>query len=203
MSSSVRKITAAPAGSATRPDHGLRAHEHGEIFLKPAASRVRSVRNAVFLFVMATLSACASLSLSDPLNISVANIDPLPGEGLELRLAVTIRVQNPNDAPVEYTGAALDLDLNGRKLASGVSDTVGTVPRYGEAVFTIPVTITAFDVARQLLGFMTDRNSSEIDYRVRGKLEGGLFGTRRFSDQGTFRLPDLAARGSGAAPVGR
>ena len=74
----------------------------------------------------------------DPLNIDVAGIDPLPSEGLELRLAVKVRIQNPNDASVEYTGTALSLDLNGHKLASGVSDEVGTVPRYGEAVLHDP-----------------------------------------------------------------
>jgi Late embryogenesis abundant protein len=69
---------------------------------------------------------------------------------------------------------------------------VGTVPRYGETVFTVPVTISAFNVARQVLGFMNGASTGEVSYRVRGKLEGGLFGTRRFSDDGTFRL-DLPA----------
>ena len=147
------------------------------------------MRKLILLLLTAGLGACASLSFTDPLNISVAGVQPLPGEGLELRLAITIRIQNPNDAQVNYTGAALDLDLNGRKLASGVSDAAGTVPRYGEAVFTIPVTITAFDVARQLLGFMGDSDSRDISYRVRGKLEGGFFRTRRFSDEGSFQMP--------------
>jgi len=137
----------------------------------------------------AALTGCATLPISDPLTISVAGIEPLPGEGLELRLAVRVRIQNPNDEPVEYSGAALALDLNGRKLASGVSDRVGTVPRYGEAVLTIPVTISAFDMARQVIGFARRADDNEVRYRVRGKLEGGLFGTRRFSDEGTFALP--------------
>ena len=137
------------------------------------------------------LAGCASLQPnSDPLTINVAGIKPLPGEGLELRLAVRVRIQNPNDMPVEYTGAALALDLNGRKLASGVSSAIGTVPRYGEAVLTIPVTISAFDMARQVLGFATAPNERDVRYRVRGKLEGGWFGTRRFTDEGTFELPD-------------
>jgi LEA14-like dessication related protein len=123
------------------------------------------------------------------LNVDVAGIDPLPGEGLELRLAVHIRIQNPNDAPVEYSGAALTLDLNDRRLASGVSDSVGTVPRYGETVLTIPVTISAFSMARQVLGFANASGSNAVRYRVRGKLEGGLFGTRRFEDAGAFELP--------------
>jgi hypothetical protein len=147
------------------------------------------------------VGGCATLATRDPLNIDVAGVEPLPGEGLELRLAVTIRVQNPNDYALEYTGAALALDFNGRKLATGVSDAVGTVPRYGESVFTIPVTISAFNMARQVLGFVNDDNPNEVRYRVRGKLEGGLFGTRRFNDEGSFDLP--AATRPASRPTGR
>ena len=144
----------------------------------------------ITLVALSLLAGCVSLQPnSDPLSIDVAGIEPLPGEGLELRLAVRVRIQNPNDAAVEYTGAALNLDLNGRNLASGVSSEIGTVPRYGEAVLTIPVTISAFDMARQVLGFANAENQNEIPYRVRGKLEGGWFGTRRFSDSGTFTVP--------------
>ncbi len=131
---------------------------------------------------------CAVLPQSDPLSIDVAGIEPLPSEGLEMRLAVQLRIQNPNNTPIEYSGAALDLDLNGRRLASGVSDRAGTVARYGETVLTVPVTISAFNVARQLVGFLNNSAPTDISYRVRGKLEGGLFGTRRFSGEGSFAL---------------
>lgn len=143
------------------------------------------------------LASCASLPQSDPLTVTVAGIEPLPGEGLELRLAVTVRVQNPNDVAVEYTGAALTLELNGRNLASGVSDAMGTVPRYGETTFTIPVTISAFNMMRQVFGFIEADASGEVAYRVRGKLEGGWFGTRRFTSEGTMQLPSPPP---GAAP---
>lgn len=136
-----------------------------------------------------SLAACTGMASRDPLSIDVAGIEPLPGEGMELRLAVRVRIQNPNTTPVEYSGAALTLELNGRRLASGVSDTTGAVPRYGETVLTIPVTISAFDVARQLMGFMNTTSREEIRYRVQGKLDGGWLGARRFSDEGTFLLP--------------
>jgi LEA14-like dessication related protein len=142
------------------------------------------------LLGLLVVAGCASLPNTDPLNVDVAGIEPLPGEGLELRLAVSVRIQNPNDVAVEYTGTALSLELNGRDLASGVSDAAGTVPRYGEAVLTIPVTISAFDMARQVLGFANAQDQREVAYRVRGKLEGGWFGTRRFTDEGTFELPE-------------
>jgi len=157
-----------------------------------------NVTKALGLSLLCVVAGCASLLNSDPLTIDVAGIEPLPSEGLELRLAVTIRIQNPNDAAVEYTGAALSLDLNGHNLASGVSDTVGTVPRYGETTFTVPVTISALDMVRQVFGFIGADESGEVSYRVRGKLEGGIFGTRRFSDEGTMQLPNQPAAQPGA-----
>ncbi len=143
----------------------------------------------LWLLAFCAVAACTTLPNRDPLSIDVAGIEPLPGEGLELRLAVRVRIQNPNDTAIDYSGAALSLDLNGRKLASGVSDAIGTVPRYGEAVLTIPVTVSALNMARQALGFANEQNQRDVSYTVRGKLEGGLFGTRRFTDEGTFELP--------------
>jgi LEA14-like dessication related protein len=146
------------------------------------------MRSFHILLAAALISGCVSLPQRDPLSIDIAGIEGLPSEGLELRLNVSIRVQNPNNAPVEFNGTAFDLDLNGRRLASGVSNEAGTIPRYGEAIITVPVTVSAFNAMRQILGFTTGNNTNEVSYRVRGKLEGGLLGTRRFSDEGTFTL---------------
>jgi LEA14-like dessication related protein len=139
------------------------------------------------------LCSCAALPNSDPLQVNVAGVEPLQGEGLELRFAVQVRVQNPNDAAIEYDGVALTLDLNGRKFGSGVSSEVGTVPRYGETVVTIPVTVGMLNIARQVLGLMNGDGTQAVAYKVRGKLEGGMFGTRRFEDEGTLELPKAAA----------
>lgn len=134
------------------------------------------------------VAGCVTLPNSDPLNVSVAGIESLPGEGIELRLAVRLRVQNPNDSEIQYSGAALTLNVNGHKLASGVSDEMGTVPRFGESVVTIPVTAPLFAMVRQGLSFMTDSTPDDVRYEVKGKLAGGMFGTKRFSEEGTFTL---------------
>jgi len=143
-------------------------------------------------FLLVLLAACSNLPNREPLLIDVAGIESLPGEGMELRLAVKIRVQNPNNVDIEYDGVALTLDLNDRQLGSGVSSNVGVVPRYGESVFTVPVTISAFDMINQLLGAVERRDDPDrrVNYRVRGKLEGGFFGTRRFESTGRFDLPE-------------
>jgi len=134
------------------------------------------------------LASCASLPNRDPITVNVAGIESIPGAGLEIRLLVALRVTNPNDAPVDYSGAALDFFLNDRRLATGVSGARGSVPRYGEAVLEIPVTISAFDVARQILGFASGNNTDRFNYRIRGKLDGGVFGTHRFEDEGEINL---------------
>ena len=145
------------------------------------------MRLTIALLLGVSVAACASLSNRDPLVVDVAGIESLPGEGLEIRLQVAIRIQNPNDVPVTYRGTALDLDLNGRRAASGVSDAAGEVPRYGESVIYVPVTISAFNIVNQLIGLMND-DGDEFSYRIRGKLDGGLFATRRFVDEGMLSL---------------
>jgi hypothetical protein len=100
-----------------------------------------------------------------------------------------LRVQNPNDAAIDYDGLALQLDVNGQPLASGVSDQSGQVPRYGEALLRIPLTISAFSVMRQAWAASGYPNGRGLPYELRGKLGGGLLGTTRFSDAGTLNWP--------------
>jgi hypothetical protein len=62
------------------------------------------------------LSGCASVQHRDPLQVTVAGIEPLEGEGLEMRMMVKLRVQNPNDAPVDYNGERAGQDVRHRRL---------------------------------------------------------------------------------------
>ena len=146
----------------------------------------------VLSLLLLTLSACALFPNRDPLNITVVGIEPLQSEDLEVRFAVKLRVQNPNETVINYNGVALDLDVNGRPLASGVSDQSGTLPRFSETVVTVPVSVSAFSVLRQTLGLSQTQSLNNLPYVLRGKLAGGLFGTQRFVDRGTLNLPNTA-----------
>ena len=138
--------------------------------------------------LLLAMSGCAGWVGTDPLHVSLAGVDSLPGEGLELRMAVKLRIQNPNDAPVNYDGAALTLELRGLDFASGVSDAQGSVPRFGETLLVVPVTVSAFAMAKQVYTFaLGDR--SKVTYVARGKLAGSGFGGVRFESKGEFDLP--------------
>ncbi|WP_336335534.1 LEA type 2 family protein [Pseudomonas putida] len=149
----------------------------------------RYARLFLVLLLAYGLSACALFQARDPLNISVIGIEPLPGQELELRMAVKIRVQNPNEAPIDYNGIALNLEVNGQPLAAGVSDQQGHIGRYDEAVIVVPVSITAFSFLRQAYGLGKLDSLQGLPYKLRGKLAGGPLGTVRFTDEGKLDLP--------------
>ena len=139
--------------------------------------------------VLLSLSACALFPNRDALHINVVGIEPLQSQDLEVRFAVKLRVQNPNETTIDYNGVALDLEVNGRPLAAGVSDQQGSIPRFSETVLTVPVSVSAFSVLRQTLGLSQTQSLNNLPYVLRGKLAGGLFGTVRFVDRGTLDLP--------------
>lgn len=141
-----------------------------------------------------TLGGCATLSHDDPLQVMVAGIEPLQekGEGLELRLLVKLRVQNPNSSPVSYDGAYVKVEVQDKTFATGVSNAAGSVPGFSEAVVEVPVTVSMLRMVRQIMGMKDGAPADQIRYSMSGKL-----GTHRFSANGEFSLappaPESAA----------
>lgn len=148
-----------------------------------------SARLLLLVCALLTLSACAGLSARDPVRVNLVGLEPLQGEGFELRFALKLRVQNPNDHPIDYDGVALQLDVNDRTFATGVSDARGSVPRFGEAVVSVPVTVSALSAFRQALELGSGADLDRLPYTLSGKLGGGAFGVQRFSERGTLSLP--------------
>lgn len=150
-----------------------------------------TIRTLVSLLLLVTLSACSVLGARDDVYVDLVGLEPLPSQDMEARFAVKLRVQNPNDSAIRYDGIALELRVNNRPLATGVSDERGEVARYGEQVISVPITISAFSVLRQAWGVAASAPSSRtaVPYELNGKLGGGLWGAARFTDSGELTLP--------------
>ncbi|VVP68960.1 hypothetical protein PS918_00840 [Pseudomonas fluorescens] len=151
---------------------------------------MRNFPGFILSLLLLTLSACAVYPNNDPLNINVVGLQPLQSQDMEVRFAVKIRVQNPNGTNINYNGVALDLDINGQPFASGVSNESGSLAGYSETVLSVPVSVSAFSVLRQTFGLSQVQTLNNMPYVLRGKLAGGLFGTRRFVDSGKLSLPE-------------
>ena len=145
----------------------------------------------VLLALGALLSAgCASLQGREPLQVIIAGIEPLQGEGLELRMLVKLRIQNPNDLPLDYNGVSVQMAVRGKRFATGVSDAAGSVPRFGETIVAVPVSISIFRIAHQAIDIMSDEYRGKLKYEMTGKLAGPTFHGAHFRSSGEFTLPE-------------
>jgi LEA14-like dessication related protein len=132
---------------------------------------------------------CASLQRSEAIDVIMVGVEPLQGQGLELRMLVKLRIQNPNDSALDFNGVSVQMDVQGKRFATGVSDAAGSVPRFGETVVSIPVSISVFRIARQAIGVMTNEYRGKLAYELTGRLAGPAFNSVRFSSKGEFTLP--------------
>lgn len=151
---------------------------------------------ALVLLLALSIGGCASMVDRDPVRINVVGMEPLPGVGMEIRFGLKLRVQNPNDDAIDFDGVALELELNGKPFATGVSDAQGSVPRYGETVIVVPVTVSAISFVRQAMGMAAEGEPADsVPYVLSGKLGGGVFRGMRFRDEGKLSLPGSGVPG--------
>lgn len=152
-----------------------------------------------FLMLLAvaalTLCGCSWLQHTDPPQVTVVGVEPAASEGLEARMQLKLRVQNPNSAPIDYNGLYVELDVLGKSFASGVSNQSGTVPAFGEAVVTVPMTVSILGIARQTMGLFGGKSPDKISYAMKGKLSTTTSGTLRFESKGELSLADLTGGG--------
>ncbi len=140
--------------------------------------------------VMLLLGGCATLRDREPVEVYVADVAAMPGEGMEVRMLVKLRIQNPNDVPLEFNGVTLNMDVQGRPFATGVSDATGVVPRFGEAVVAVPVSLSVLGVARRAIDIASETvRSGKLTYELSGRLARPGVGSEWFKSEGEFALP--------------
>jgi len=117
-----------------------------------------------------------------PVDAFVIGLTPAESGALEQRIRVDLRIQNPNDRALVVRGMRMDLDLNGQRLARGVSDTRFTIPALGEATTSIVTSTSLFDLARQAA---TLPGRATMEYELSGELfVDSLSGSVKFHQRG-------------------
>lgn len=153
-----------------------------------AAARWRALVAAAALAAIAlAASGCASMALREPIEVHVVRITPLPSTAFEHRVRVDLRLRNPNDRAYEIEGLRFVLDVNGRRLASGMSSEGVSLPRLGEAVIPVTTSTSLIDLVNQIVAFGR-LDQPRFDYALRGKLFlAGLGGSIPFEGAGSER----------------
>jgi LEA14-like dessication related protein len=150
---------------------------------RPALARV------LLALLVAIVAGCAAMPGREPVQVTVADIESLPGEDLEMRMLVKLRVQNPNDAPIDYDGVYVKLEVLGKTFATGVSNEHGSIPRFGESIVGVPMTVSMLRMAVYALRMLDGKPIDKVDYKLDGTLDGPVLGSTKFHAQGEFALP--------------
>jgi len=119
-------------------------------------------------FLLVTTAGCTSWFMKgEPAEVLVVNVTPLEVTALEQRLQVDLRIRNPNDFDLFVTGIDFTLNLNGKRLARGLSNKDFTVPRLSDAVVLVQTSTSTFDVVGQFLNLS---RSQDLSYNITGLL---------------------------------
>jgi len=144
----------------------------------------------IMVAVASALSTCATMPGREPVQVTVADIESIPGQDLEVRMLVKLRVQNPNDTPIEYNGVYLKLEVLGKTFATGVSNEHGNIPRFGESIVSVPVTVSMLRMGLYALSMLSSGTPvDKVKYKMTGDLNGPVFGSTKFQAEGELTLP--------------
>ena len=110
------------------------------------------------------MTGCAA---QQQLDVYLTDLKPQRSTALEQRVLIKLRLQNPTDRMLEATGLNVRLDVNGGRLATGVSNTGFSVAPLAEAETEIMLSIGLVDVIRQVV---RSAQAKEVRYTLSGKL---------------------------------
>ncbi|ARJ65312.1 hypothetical protein WV31_06430 [Magnetospirillum sp. ME-1] len=146
------------------------------------------------LVVFLGLAACTPSEFAEPPEVVLLSMVPVDVSLMEQRLAVTLRVRNPNNTAMSIDGMRFAIDINGHSFAKGTSDKAVTVPRLGETEVAGVAHVSTTDLMRQMLGVP---DSKGVEYRLSGSLFLTHGGRAAFDQSGDFDFAS-ALGGAGA-----
>lgn len=140
-----------------------------------AVSRRPRTPGFIWLAVlMLIIAGCAEFgkALESP-RIRLANIQVLEVRALETIFEIELRVLNTNDVPILVTALDCDLELNGKTIASGISEVEKEIPSHGTALVPVKIYSSVVDMFKGLLGL---QGQETLKYKVTGRVhvEGGF-----------------------------
>ncbi|MES9992019.1 MAG: LEA type 2 family protein [Candidatus Thiodiazotropha sp.] len=153
------------------------------------------------LILLQILSGCASLQMQqERVRVTIADLQPMESTLMEQRYRVKIRLQNRSKEELTIDGMSFDLDLNGKRFASGVSNQKASVPGFSESLLEVELSSTVFGLIKQFSA-LQNRKDGSFDYQISGSLsspESML--ALPFSEKGEINLLPSAATSNKAKP---
>ena len=147
---------------------------------------LRTVRAAVLLVALATLTSCSEIEEPE-VTMTGVDVHGLTTDGLRLHLLVD--VENPNGFGADISELEYRVFLDNTKVAEGLQEDPVAVPAKSTVEVEIPFTIVWSGIDERLRKLL---DGEEHDWRIKGRVElskGPLTKSFRFSESGEFTAP--------------
>lgn len=143
------------------------------------------------------ISGCAGLfsSFEEP-QVSLADIRVQEVKTLETAFLIQLRITNPNDGPLDIQGLSCEVELDGRKFASGLQGEQLSIPPYGSTLVPVEVYASVLDMFSSVIGMIQNANRPgsqirAITYKLIGKVRiksDGFYRNVPFESEGELNL---------------
>jgi LEA14-like dessication related protein len=125
----------------------------------------------------------------EPPRIHIVDVTPKEMKLFEQNFDLELRVQNPNEEALAINGLAFELEINGKKFATGVSNENVTVDRFSSGVIHVQAVTSLWDMLQQIAQLQRT-GTPLVTYRIRGALYSGSPSVKLpFDNSGEFKIP--------------
>jgi LEA14-like dessication related protein len=150
------------------------------------------------ILALLILSGCAGLGrrLEMP-RITLSNFSVQEIKVFESVFKIEMRVFNTNDVPLEIKGLNCNLELNGRRLATGVTNVKIDIPSFETAIVPMTLYSSVLDVVTVLKGLV---KTEKLQYKLTGRLrlgKGVIPSTLSFESTGELPLQEFVVPDAG------
>jgi len=127
-----------------------------------------SIRKFLPAVILVSVVGCAAIGKDlKPPRVTLVDLRVKSVTVFESALEIDIRIQNPNSRAFQTKGIDFDLEINGRRLATGLSSAAVDVPSLGTAILPITVYSNMLDILR---GVHSIRGTEKVAYSLRGRI---------------------------------
>lgn len=128
-----------------------------------------------FLVLILVLSGCASLTGSyEKPQVNITSFALAPGStALAPRFDIGIQIINPNRSALPFRGMSYVVEIEGRRILSGATADIPTVPAYGQEEFIVQASPDLFGSARLLGDLFSNTQRSSVGYSFSARLDAG------------------------------
>lgn len=136
---------------------------------------IEAKRKSLIAIGVLALAGCAGIrsdEFQEP-SVTLESFRIMPSEGIAPRFLIGLRVINPNRSALDLRGLSYDVELEGRKLLTGVAGNLASIPAFGESTIELQAGVDLLSGLRLFNDLISVPGRERVNYTFRARLDVG------------------------------